>query len=66
MKLNPEGTHVPVLVDGNKVISKPEEIINHIDKIGSGEIFIIVVFCSNVDLPILVYRNIIKSFSSTN
>ncbi|KAK7114113.1 ganglioside-induced differentiation-associated protein 1-like [Littorina saxatilis] len=36
VKLNPEGTHVPVLVHGDKVLNNPEEIINYIDEIGSG------------------------------
>ena len=38
VKLNPEGTHVPVLVHGNTVLNNPEEIIDYIDTLGSGKL----------------------------
>ena len=37
VRLNPEGTHVPVLVHGDTVLNHPEEIIDYIDTLGSGE-----------------------------
>ncbi|KAL8619474.1 hypothetical protein ACOMHN_011825 [Nucella lapillus] len=33
VKLNPEGTHVPVLVHGATVLNNPEEIIDYIDSL---------------------------------
>ena len=45
VKLNPEGTHVPVLVHGDTVINDPEEIINYIDTLGSGKTKTKIMYC---------------------
>ncbi|XP_076449484.1 ganglioside-induced differentiation-associated protein 1-like [Babylonia areolata] len=37
VKLNPEGTHVPVLVHGNIILNNPEEIIDYIDSLETAE-----------------------------
>ena len=36
VKLNPEGSHVPVLCLDDKVIVEPSEIIDHVNKIAEG------------------------------
>lgn len=36
VKLNPEGTHVPVLVKGNTILNDPEDIIDYIDTLKNG------------------------------
>jgi glutathione S-transferase len=33
VKLNPEGVHVPVLQDGENIITEPDKIIRYIDRI---------------------------------
>lgn len=32
VQLNPEGAHVPVLKDGETIVTEPESIIDYIDK----------------------------------
>lgn len=34
VRLNPEGTHIPVLVQGNTIINNPDDIIQFIDTLG--------------------------------
>lgn len=34
VKLNPEGTHIPVLVHGSTILNDPDEIIQYIDALG--------------------------------
>lgn len=38
VRLNPEGTHIPVLVHGETILNDPETIIDYIDTLSNGKV----------------------------
>jgi glutathione S-transferase len=53
VKLNPEGTHIPVLVHGKVILNSPENIIDYLDTLGSGKC---VCVCFFVCLVVVFFR----------